>query len=114
MNIISASYERSPNRSRSDLTGAIAAGICAGGFRSLIHALHQELSLWAYVRWTILAIAAYFVVATLLHRFWPGLIEQSVPTWVLTALLGSIIFAAVLRRPGLLKVGMIPPELTAR
>jgi hypothetical protein len=103
MKIISACDKLSASNSRSDLIGAIAAGVCAGAVRSLIHALHHQLTLWAYVRWTILAIAAYFAVATLLQRFWRGVIERSVPTWVLTALLGSIIFVAVVLTSGVIK-----------
>ena len=100
---ISASDKPWANSSRSDLTGAIAAGLCAGAVRSLIHALHHELTLWAYARWTILAIAAYFVVATLWQRFWRGLVEPIVPTWVLTGLVGSMIFVAVILTSGVIK-----------
>ena len=103
MKVISTIEKLSANRSRVDLVGAIAAGVCAGAVRSLINALYHELNLIAYARWIVLAIAAYLIVASLSQRFWRDSLKRRIPVWILTALFGSILFVTANLMPGIIK-----------
>lgn len=99
MKIISASDSRLASKQRIDLIGAIAAGVCAGAARSGFNALNHDPSLWAIIRWTIIAIAAYFVVAKLLQFFLMDSQKRTFPRWLLTAFAGSIVYVAALFMP---------------
>ena len=103
MRVISTIEKLSENRSRADLAGAMAAGVCAGAVTSLVDALYHEENLMAYAGWIFFAIAAYFTVASLTQRFWPSQLKRIVPVWLLTALFGSIIFVASNLIPGAIK-----------
>ena len=103
MKVISTIEKLSMNRSRVDLRGAIAAGICAGAATALGNALYHELNLMAYARWIFLAVAAYFTVASLSQRFWPNQLKRIVPVWLLTAFCGSILFVTGNLIPGVIK-----------
>jgi hypothetical protein len=103
MKVISTIEKLSANRSRVDLAGAIAAGVCAGAVTSLVNVLYHELNLMAYARWISLATAAYFAVASLSQRFWPNQLKRIVPVWLLTAFFGSMLFVAGNLIPGAIK-----------
>ena len=89
--------------SRFDLAGAIAAGVCAGAESAVIRALYHEVTLVAYARWTFLAIAAYFTVASAAQRFWPNELRRIVPVWLLTAFFGSVFYVAGKLLPAVIK-----------
>src|SRR5687768_9331647 len=90
---------------------ALAAGVCAGAETALVRALHHELTLAAYARWTFLAIAAYFTVASVSQRLWPDRFKRVVPVWLLTAFFGSILFAAGNLIPGTIEGWYDPNRL---
>lgn len=82
------------------LTSAIAAGLGAGAFRSVIHRLNQQqVNPLAYVKFMLTAVAAYLVVALLLHYLWYGLCERLVPVWIPIAILGSAVFVLISLTP---------------
>lgn len=99
MSVMSVGEGFLANTSRNDLAGAIVAGFVAGVVRSLIAALYRDLSLWAYVRWIVVGLAAYFFVALLLQRFWR---DRLAPNWVLTSFFGSVLFVAALLGPAVI------------
>lgn len=103
MRVISAIEKQLAAKQRADLIGAVAAGLFAGAVRSGLNALNHDPSVSAIIRWTIIAIAAYFVVAKLLQLFWLDFQERIFPRWLLTAFVGSIVYVAALLAPSVIE-----------
>lgn len=113
MRITSGIEKQLASKQRVDLIGAVAAGVCAGAVRSGLNALNYNPSLWAIIRWTIIAIAAYFAVAKLLQLFWRDFQERIFPRWLLTAFVGSMVYVAAQLAPSVIKGWYDPHRVEA-
>lgn len=89
----------SASTARNDLAGGIVAGFSAGVVQSLLTALFRDVSLGAGVTSIFAGVAAYFLVAVLLQHFWRN---RLVPNWLLTSLVGSIVFVAAWLTPAVI------------
>ena len=85
--------------SRNDLAGAVVAGFSAGAVQALISALFRDLGFWTGARPIIIGVAVYLLVGLLLQRFWRN---RLAPNWVLTSLIGTILFIAALLGPAII------------
>lgn len=103
MKILNLVEKFSANCWRVDLTSAVAAGLCAGAVTSLINALYHPVNLRAYARVTILAIAAYLIIASLWQAIWGDLLKRMLPSWIVIAFYGSVLFVTVRLLPGVIK-----------
>lgn len=87
-----------------DLASAIAASLCPTLFTSFISFQNQnKADFFAYARYFFLAITAYSVVALLLGWLWTKRLRRIIPSWIIIAFLGSILFVLVRLLPSVIK-----------
>lgn len=86
-----------------DMAAAFAAALAAALEGFLIKLLDKQyIPLPMYIEYVLLALASYLAVALLLHRFWAGLLRRVLPSWILTAFFGSILFVFIRLTPGII------------
>lgn len=95
-----------------DLACAFAASLCAGTFTFLIHLLKpREFDILTCIRFMSAALAAYFAVALILHKFWNGGLRRMLPNWILISVFGSIFFVILRLLPAVVS-GWSGPTIT--
>ena len=79
-----------------DLAGALSTGLCTGTLVSMITSMSDSrLSLMMWVQSVTTAVACYTVCNILLHKWWTGHLRRMIPTWLLTAALGTFLFICI-------------------
>jgi hypothetical protein len=87
-----------------DLAAAFAASLCASSFTSLIRFQNRgQFNFLAYARFILLAAGAYLTIALILHWVWTGRFRRLLPSWILIAVFGSLLFVCLRLTPGIIK-----------
>lgn len=102
MKLANAIERFSENRLQVNLFSAAAAGLCAGMFSSLFHALDYPVNPSLYARYLIVAGFAYLTVAFLLPLVGKSLLRV-VPSWFMIAFVGSALFIVLDLAPAVIR-----------
>jgi hypothetical protein len=95
---------------RIELATALSAGAAAAIVTIFFRLLHQEVPLASSITYFLLGFAAYALAASILYQFWTGQAGRIVPRWLLTAVLGSLIFVIFRLTPGIIGGWLDPAE----
>lgn len=88
------------NEIYADLAGAISSGLCTGTLVWMIASMSDSkpsLRMWAQS--IIFAVASYTASTVLLQKFWTGQLRRMIPSWMLTAALGTALLIGVIIVP---------------